>query len=473
MHIYNTLSGKKETFKKPLRRNINLFVCGPTVYDDAHIGHARTQITFDTIVRYLRSEKWNITYLQNITDIDDKIIAQAKKKKQNPKTLAKHFEKRYYEDLKKLNITSIDTFARATDHIPQIVKQVTTLLKKEYAYEIPKEGIYYNIKKFKDYGKLAKRTATQAEDGVSRIDEGIGKKNKGDFALWKFTNKNEPAWETKLGSGRPGWHIEDTAISEHYFGPQYDLHGGGLDLKFPHHEAEIAQQEAASGKKPFVKIWMHAGLFRIGGKKMSKSLGNFLTIRDFLKKHSANTLRWIALTHHYRSPAHYSEELARDAERSLQALGEITTKLKFIERKSTSREKEKAAEIKNAEKAFHAAMEDDFNTPKAIAEIFSLITRTNTRIWKLSKDEAKKIRASIEKQLTLLGIILPTQKTPKNIQELIKKRELSRESKQFVQADTLRKRIERLGYMVEDTPLGPISYERKNTTKTSSTRSRS
>ncbi|MDP2704078.1 MAG: cysteine--tRNA ligase [bacterium] len=470
MHIYDSLSGTKKILKKT-RDTLRLFVCGPTVYDDSHIGHARTQIAFDIIVRYLRARGWKIRYLQNITDVDDKIIKRAKEENKNPLNLAKKFEKSYYEDLKALNVTQVDTFARASDFIPQIVKQVKTLIRKGYAYTLKEQGVYFDIKKFKDYGKLGRRTVTQAEDGVSRIDDNINKRNKGDFALWKFVSvpkphtlvasgytlvNGEPVWGSPLGPGRPGWHIEDTAITEKYFGPQYDLHGGGLDLKFPHHEAEIAQQEAASGKKPFVKIWLHAGLIRVNEKKMSKSLGNFITIKDFLKLHPQEVLRWIVLSHHYRSPANYSEKLAENAKESMGTLREFLEKLVLVEKKGRGKNSKIKSAEERAKKDFHAAMEDDFNTPVALAALFTLVNEINKDVWLLSKKDARSIKKFLKETLQTLGISLKTEVVPEKVRKLAEKRDLSRAHKQFMQADALRKSIEALGYRVEDTPLGPL-----------------
>lgn len=471
MKIYNTLSGKKERLNIPKSRTLRLFVCGPTVYDDSHIGHARTQIAFDIIVRYLRARGWKVRYLQNITDVDDKIIKRAKEENLNPLDLAKKYEKSYHEDLEALNVKQVNTFARASDFIPQIVRQVQTLLKRGYAYVIEKQGIYFDIKKFKDYGKLSRRTVTQAEDGVSRIDDNLNKRNKGDFCLWKFVKVDkeleiadgEPVWGSPLGPGRPGWHIEDTAITETYFGPQYDLHGGGLDLKFPHHEAEIAQEEAASGKKPFVKIWMHAGLIRVNEKKMSKSLGNFITIKDFLKLHPPEALRWIVLSHHYRSPANYSKELVQSAEESLRTLREFLEKLTLVEKKGQGKNSKKIESAeKRTEKDFHAAMENDFNTPVALAALFTLANKLNKDVWLLSKKDAKNIKKFLQETLETLGISLKTEIIPEKARKLAEKRDLSRAHKQFMQADVLRKNIEALGYRVEDTPLGPLVRETQN-----------
>src|SRR3989344_9392375 len=305
MLVFNSLAKQKEEFAPRNGKKVNMFVCGPTVYDSSHIGHARTYISFDVIARYLWHLGYKVKYLQNITDIDDKIIDRAKKENKHPLKLAGEFEKIYYQDMKSLGINSVSKYAPATKYIKQIVSQVKRLKEKGFAYEIPGDGIYFDLSKLTDYGKLSGRTTEGAEDAVSRIDESINKRNKGDFALWKFSKPGEPKWKTELGEGRPGWHIEDTAITEKHFGPQYDIHGGARDLIFPHHEAEIAQMEGISGKKPMVRTWMHTGLLTINGEKMSKSLGNFITIRDFLEKQPARVLRFLMIKAHYRSPIDY------------------------------------------------------------------------------------------------------------------------------------------------------------------------
>ncbi len=454
IHIFNTLSGKKE--KLPRAQKINLFVCGPTVYDYSHIGHARTYLAFDVIVRYLRSRKINVFYLQNITDIDDKIIDRAQEKNIQPKTLAKEFEKAYYQDMKKLGINSVSKYARATNYIPAIVKQVKTLIKKGYAYEISGDGWYFDLSTFPDYGKLSHRTALQANDSVSRIDSSDKKRNVGDFALWKFSKSDEPSWKTEIGAGRPGWHIEDTAISESFFGPQYHLHGGAVDLKFPHHEAEIAQQESASGKKPFVKIWMHTGFLLINGEKMSKSIGNFTIIRDFLKTHSPETLRMMILSYHYRSPVDYTSTIAENAGKNIADIKEFLAKLSLVGNKNKSAE----FSISRSEKEFHAAMEDDFNTPKAIAAIFEFMNEVNKIIWKLSKTQAKEAFRFVNTSLNCLGLDLKPSKIPSQITILARQRELFRKDKQFIQSDALRKEIEQLGFTIEDTPAGPLILQK-------------
>ncbi len=454
LKIFNTLSGTKESL--PKKEVLNLFVCGPTVYDFSHIGHARTYIAFDNIVRYLKSAGEGIFYLQNITDIDDKIIDRAKEKGVAWKKLARDFEKAYRQDMKALGVKSVTCYARATDFIPEIVAQVETLIEKKHAYEIAGDGWYFDLATFPEYGKLSHRTAAQATDGVSRIDASISKRNAGDFCLWKFSKKGEPSWKTKLGAGRPGWHIEDTAISEKFFGPQYDLHGGAADLKFPHHEAEIAQQESASGKVPFVKIWMHTGFLLVNGEKMSKSLGNFTTIRDFLAAQKPETLRMIVASHHYRSPIDYTDALAHQANASLQRVRHFIARLQ-LKRKAGKISDTATTLLAAAEKEFTEAMNDDFNTPDALAALFNLLNSLEVTLWTLNKAEAAAIRKFLEAKFELFGISLKKAvKIPADIAKKAKERESFRIHKQFIQSDALRKELDALGYSIEDTPLGPL-----------------
>ena len=454
MQIYDTLSGEK----KPLPENgdkLKIFVCGPTVYDYAHIGNGRTYAAFDSIIRYLRSQRIKVYYLQNITDIDDKIIKRAAEEKKHPHTIANFFTRAYKQDMKALGVVSVNKYAKATGYIRQIVKQIQTLEAKGHAYKIDGEGYYFDIATFADYGKLSRRTAEQAEDSVSRIDEGINKRNKGDFCLWKFEKPGEPSWNTALGKGRPGWHIEDTAITEYFFGPQYDIHGGGIDLKFPHHEAEIAQQEAASGKKPMVKIWMHAGHLLVNSAKMAKSAGNFITIRDFLKKHPPVLFRYLVISHHYRSPLDYSDKLAEQTKNSIANLKQFLGKL-WLVRNSEAGKLDVADLLERSAKVFHAAMADDFNTPEALAAIFGVVNSVNQEIWNLSQRQAEVVANWVTSLLESLGVELKFPHIPMKIRGLAKQRNLLRTNQQFVPADDLRKQIEALGYIVDDTPAGPL-----------------
>lgn len=483
MYIYNSLSGKKEKISPPPKgKELKLFVCGPTVYDEPHIGHARTTVSFDIIAKFLRTEGFSLNYLQNITNIDDKIINRAKEHNENPFILAERFEGAYMDAMKMLGVDSVTTYARASDHIPEVIKQVHTLIQKEYAYRIEGDGYYFDIEKFEDYGKLSKRTALQAEDSISRIDEGIEKRNKGDFCLWKFVDvrntKNiseyvlvngEPAWNSPFGWGRPGWHIEDTAITEKYFGPQYDLHGGGIDLKFPHHEAEIAQQEAASGKKPFVRFWLHTGFVSIDGQKMAKSKKNFISVPEFFKKNGSdneitkNIFRMLVASHHYRSPMNFSWELFEQARVRTSSIVEFVTKLEFIKNSKKIDENENTIiDGEKIEQDFYDAMRDDFNTPLALGVLFSEINRISPYMFSLNKKDIDSFIHAVEKCLHIIGISIPRSIVPERVTHIMEERELSRAHKQFAHADTLRKEIEELGYEVEDTPLGPLVLKSKN-----------
>lgn len=435
--IYNTLSRKKEPLR--IKKKANLFVCGITAYDNPHIGHAKTYVFFDFFAKYLRSQGYDLFYLQNITDIDDKIIKRAKEKKISPKALAKEFEKQYLKEMKLLKVNSVTKYARATAHIKEIKSQIEKLIEKGAAYSI-EDGVYFDIKKSKDYGKLSGRTVLQAEDGVSRIDDSKGKRNKGDFCLWKFSKSGEPAWKSSFGKGRPGWHIEDTAIAEKYFGPRYDVHGGGRDLMFPHHEAEIALMEKISGKKPYVKYWMHTGFLTVNKKKMSKSLNNFITIKALLEKHEPRILRFLILKGHYRSSLDYSESKAKQAKKELERIDNYIESLKG----SPSRKDKNLNKIKREIKR---SLEDDFNTPIAISLIFELI----------KLPPSKEILSFIKEIDEYFNIFIKKKESiPKNVKELAKKREKERKNRNFKEADNIRKKIESLGYKVEDTEKGPI-----------------
>jgi len=447
MFLYNSLSRKKEELPTPeTQRKIRLFVCGPTVYDYAHIGHARTYILFDFFAKYLRSQGYEVTYLQNITDLDDKIIARAAERNVKPEKLAKEFTAAYFEDMQMLGVDAVDRYAPATDFIAQIAGQVERLIDKGFAYQIEGDGWYFDISKDTDYGKLSGRTVAQAEDGVSRIDDADAKRNRGDFCLWKFSKPGEPIWNVPIGAGRPGWHIEDTAISEYYFGPQYDIHGGGVDLKFPHHEAELAQQESASGLKPFVRFWMHTGFLTVDGQKMSKSLGNFITIEDFLKKNPPEVLRWIALANHYRSPVDFSDQLVEQARAALENLRNHYLELRQEDRKEEKRNDQNTLPV--WQERFNAALRDDLNTPQALATMFDVV--------KDNELSAKEKRVLLDQfdQVLGLNITRKTEEIPSPIKEMLEKYNECRVNKQFIQSDALRKEMEALGYEVRDAEQG-------------------
>ncbi len=464
--IYSTLSRKKEVFKPRKSKKVNFFVCGVTTYDFSHVGHARTYIAFDMIAKYLRQRGYDVCYLQNVTDVDDKIIKRAQEVGESSKKLARRFEKEYLADMRALGVNAPNAYARATDYIPEIISQAQRLLKKGYAYEIEGDGIYFDISKFKEYGKLSGRTSEQAQDAVSRIDESVNKHNRGDFALWRYSKKGEPTWRpapqgrgpSRLQAGRPGWHIEDTAITEKFFGPQYDIHGGAQDLIFPHHEAEVTQMESVSGKKPFVKYWLHTGFLTVKGEKMSKSLGNFVTIRDFLKVQSPRLLRYFILKTHYRSPIDYSEELLKQAESELGRVDEFVDRIKS-EIRSTKSQTNSKFQFQKFQTAFAKAMDDDFNTPLAISVLFDLIREGNAMLHeqRMTKASAKEILDFLKRIDEFFGFIFwgrKEQHIPAEVRRLAEQRKQLRESQNWQKADELRKEIEKRGWTVDDTPSG-------------------
>ena len=438
IRLYNTLTRKKEILRPIKDNNINLFICGPTVYDFPHIGHAKTYIQFDFIVRYLRHKKFKAFYLQNITDIDDKIIQRSKEKNISWKELSKKFEEIFYEDMKSLNVNSVDRYARATDYIKEIESQVKRLIQKGYAYKI-EDGYYFDLSKFKGYGKLSKRKYLEAEDSVTRIDESINKRNKGDFCLWKFSKKDEPFWESELGKGRPGWHIEDTAITEKFFGPQYDIHGGARDLIFPHHEAEIAQMESISGKKPLARYWIHTGFLNIQGSKMSKSLKNFITIREALKKYDYKILRFFFFINNYRKPIDFSDDNLEQAKNSLERIKEFILKSKNKKGNIDNRY------IEKTKKLFFNDLDDDFDTPKAISVLFDFIRESN-------KKEPGKNCYELLKEINEIFDLFDfnEDKIPKEIINLAKEREKCRKEKNWKKSDEIRELIRKKGYLMED-----------------------
>ncbi|MFA6189972.1 MAG: cysteine--tRNA ligase [Candidatus Staskawiczbacteria bacterium] len=465
MKIYNTLSGKKEIVKPIKSKKINLFVCGPTVYDYSHIGHARTYVIFDAFVKYLRAQGFTVFYLQNITDTDDKIIARAREKGVTPKDLAEAFEKEYLKDMKALSVNSVSKYARATNHIKEIISQVQRLQVKDYAYEIAGDGIYFDISKFKNYGKLAGRTALQAEDSVSRIDYSKDKKNRGDFCLWKFSGTHtvdnaEPVWPAPFGAGRPGWHIEDTAITEKFFGAQYDIHGGARDIIFPHHEAEIAQMEAVSGKSPLVKYWMHTGFLTVNNQKMGKSLGNFITINDLLKRCPVNYLRFFIVKNLWSSPVDYSESTMIEVKSAVDKVEEMLRKVKSskLQVKSST---QNIKLIKKFKEDFYKELEDDFNTPKAFAVMFDFVSKTNILLEKgaISKKESSDIYKLFQEINKIFGFInfeKVNKAIPPEVKKLAKLRDLHRKNKDWQKADEVRLQIEKKGFVVQDSEAGPI-----------------
>ncbi len=448
MKVYNTLTREKDELVPTVKNKINLFVCGPTVYDFSHIGHAKTYVQFDVVVKYLRWKGYDVFYLQNITDIDDKIINRSNETGEDALKLAKRFEEEYYKDMNSLKVTSVTQYARATDYIAEIISQVKRLIEKG-AYEL-EDGIYYDLSKFSDYGKLSKQKIEELKK--HRVDPNDQKKNPGDFVLWKKAKPGEPTWESPFGLGRPGWHIEDTAITEKFFGPNYDVHGGGMDLIFPHHEAEIAQMELISGNPPLVKYWMHTGFLRIAGDKMGKSLGNFTTIRQALEKYKPEVLRYFFMSVHYRGPIDYTSESLEQAKNSLQRVQDFIYKLQEI----TREDGETAGDlVQDVKQDFIDAMDDDFEVSRALASVFELVNEGNKVLSDLSKSGAEEIINLLKEVNKILDVFsFVKEDLGEDIQKLVDEREEARKNKDWKKSDELRDVIKSKGYLVEDTPEG-------------------
>ncbi len=446
MDIYSTLTRSKENFETINENRVNLFVCGPTVYDDAHIGHGRTYISFDTIKRYLEYSGYAVFYIQNITDIDDKIINRSKESGIPAHDIARKFEKRYIEDMTKLNVTGVNLFARATDHLGEIIDQIQRLIDKGFAYE-SEDGVYFEIEKFEEFGKLSNRKIDELESHRELAE--TTKRNEQDFALWKKREGvDEPVWPSPWGDGRPGWHIEDTAITEYYFGEQYDVHGGGLDLIFPHHEAEITQMEAVSGKSPMVRYWLHTGFLNVNGEKMSKSLNNFITIRDLLNDWDADTFRFFVLSTHYRSPIDFSKDSLHQSQKSLEKIKKFYTSLD-VEGSNAGSDLEA---LTVAKKEFFNSMDDDFNTPKAIASIFVLIS--DCKSIDLSDDDKIAVKSFLDDVSQILGIDFTLEEVSAGSDDLLNLitdvRSELRAAKQYDLSDKIRDELNNLGYEIND-----------------------
>ena len=446
MDIYSTLTRSKENFETINENRVNLFVCGPTVYDDAHIGHGRTYISFDTIKRYLEYSGYAVFYIQNITDIDDKIINRSKESGIPAHDISRKFEKRYIEDMTKLNVTGVNLFARATDHLGEIIDQIQRLIDKGFAYE-SEDGVYFEIEKFEEFGKLSNRKIDELESHRELAE--TTKRNEQDFALWKKREGvDEPVWPSPWGDGRPGWHIEDTAITEYYFGEQYDVHGGGLDLIFPHHEAEITQMEAVSGKSPMVRYWLHTGFLNVNGEKMSKSLHNFITIRDLLNDWDADTFRFFVLSTHYRSPIDFSKDSLHQSQKSLEKIKKFYTSLDV---EGSNAESDLEA-LTVAKKEFFNSMDDDFNTPKAIASIFVLIS--DCKSIDLSDDDKIAVKSFLDDVSQILGIDFTLEEVSAGSDDLLNLitdvRSELRAAKQYDLSDKIRDELNNLGYEIND-----------------------
>jgi cysteinyl-tRNA synthetase len=464
LKLFNTMSRKKEVFKPLDNKKVKMFVCGITEYDYVHLGHARTYAFYDTLVRYLRYLGYKVTYLQNVTDVghlletgEDKIIKKAKEERKDPMEIVKFFMNHHLTAFDKMRFLRPDMLKRATHHIDEIIEQVQTLIDKGYAY-VSNGSVYFEVSKFKDYGRLSSKVPKKLIVGA-RVQVNPDKKDPRDFALWiKAPPEHILKWESPWSLGYPGWHIEDTAIAMKYFGPQYDIHGGAIELAFPHHEAEIAQAEATTGIKPYVKYWVHTGLLTINKVKMSKSLGNFIRIVDALDKDDPETLRlWMASTH-YRKPLDYNDT---DLEMAKKKVEKIVTTLEKIDdnlKKTKHVKPVFAPKIEKLRKKFFDALDDDMNTSLALTYFFRIISLINKQIEK--KKFSKKDLTYAKKVINELGQffqIIPEikkQKLPSKIKKLIDRRERARKEKDWKKADEIRTKLKKMGILLEDTPDG-------------------
>ena len=459
MQIYNTQTRRKEEFKPIEPGKVRIYCCGPTVYNYFHIGNARPFIVFDTLRRYLEHKGYEVKYVQNFTDIDDKMIRRANEEGITVKELGDRFIAEYFKDAQALGIRPATVHPRATEHIGDIIKLVKTLQDKGYAYEVNGD-VYFDTKKDSGYGKLSGQNLDDLEAGA-RIDVDDVKRNPADFALWKAQKPGEPAWDSPWGKGRPGWHIECSAMSMKYLGETFDIHCGGKDLLFPHHENEVAQSECATGK-PFARYWMHNGFININNEKMSKSAGNFFTVRDILKEYEAEDVRMFMLSAQYRSPINFSRELIAQAHASLQRLYTARDNLAFLLKNAkaqplTEAEKALLARVKEAADRFDAAMDDDLNTADAMGALFEIVREANVGLNAESSKEAVETTLNTLLELCdVLGLLAKKQEDglPEDIQHLADERAQARKEKNWKRSDELRDQIKAAGYMIEDTPQG-------------------
>jgi len=493
LKIYNTLSRRKEELAPIKEGRVSIYLCGPTVYENSHLGHALGPVVFDSIKRYLEHKGFKVTFVINITDVEDKIINRARELGKSVEELAQEVTTNYFECMEKLGVTSVDHYPRVSQHINEIIAHIQRLIKLGIAYELDGD-VYFEVSKFSPYGKLSGQRLEEMAAGA-RVEVDERKRHPADFALWKAAKPGEPSWESPWGKGRPGWHIECSVMSMKYLGETFDIHGGGRDLIFPHHENEIAQSEAAT-HKPFVKYWLHNGLMQLRGEKMSKSTGVLVTISELLERHHPETVRFFLLSSHYRNPIDFSEERLDEARRALDGFQNLFERIENITGKSvyglgedyfppdantlSPPEKDFLQQIQVADDSFHLAMDDDFNTAGAIAALFTLAAETNKFIDARNLEEPDKATEA-EKELLLAagaqirrlgkilgllgyaiyegvttrvkGVIAPSDE---QIEAHIKKRDKARRKGDYKTADRIRSQLASLGIILKDTPTGTI-----------------
>ena len=457
MKILNTLTRRKEEFVPINEGKVGIYVCGPTVYDYIHIGNARPMIVFDTLRRYLEYKGYDVNYVANCTDGDDKIIKRANEEGVDASVISERYIAEVKKDMAALNVREATTHPKATEEIPDMIEMVKTLIEKGYAYEV-NGTVYFRTRKFKDYGKLSKKNIDDLRSGnrdllVSGVDE---KEDPLDFVLWKPKKEGEPSWPSPWGDGRPGWHLECSVMSKKYIGDVIDIHAGGEDLVFPHHENEIAQSEAANGTE-FARYWMHNGFLKINNEKMSKSLGNFFTVREIAEKYPLQVIRFFMLSAHYRSPLNFSADLVEASKNGLERILTAVDRLKSISGTEGEVDKAVADEMDAFVKKYEAAMDDDLNTADAISVIFELVKYANVNVTEEStKATVELVLNTVTKLCDILGIITEKKKEilDSDIEALIEERQAARKAKNFARADEIRDQLSDMGIILEDTREG-------------------
>jgi len=460
MKIYNTMTRQKEELVPVHEGEVRIYACGPTVYNYFHIGNARPFIIFDTLRRYLIHKGFKVTFVQNFTDIDDKLIRRAEEEHTTVEELANRYIDEYFKDADALGVMRADVHPRATRHIGEIIKLISKLIKNGYAYEAQGD-VYFDTQAYPGYGKLSGQNLEEREAGA-RIEVDDVKKNPMDFALWKAQKPGEPAWKSPWGMGRPGWHIECSAMSMKYLGETFDIHCGGVDLIFPHHENEIAQSEGATGH-PFAKYWMHNGHINVDNRKMSKSLGNFFTVREIAAEYDLEAVRMFMLSAQYRSPINFSRDLIEQAKASLERLYTARNNALFLlesapDRAMSPEEEAFAARGSEAVARFDAAMDDDLNTADALGAIFDWARDMNATLSSIAPSRAA-IQAGLDALGEMTGVLGILSKkldtTPEDVKKLVEERQKAKKEKRFADADRIRSEVLAKGYVIEDTPAGP------------------
>lgn len=457
MKILNTLTRKKEEFVPIKEGKVGIYVCGPTVYDYIHIGNARPMIVFDTLRRYLIYKGYDVNYVSNFTDVDDKIIRRANEEGVDASVISERYIAEVKKDMEALNVMEATTHPKATEEIPDMIAMVEELIEKGYAYEV-NGTVYFRTRKFEDYGKLSKKNIDDLRSGnrdllVSGVDE---KEDPLDFVLWKPKKEGEPSWPSPWGDGRPGWHLECSVMSKKYIGDVIDIHAGGEDLIFPHHENEIAQSEAANGTE-FARYWMHNGFLKINNEKMSKSLGNFFTVREISEKYPLQVIRFFMLSAHYRSPLNFSADLVEASKNGLERILTAVDRLKSLKGVSGNVDSLVAAELDTFVKKFEDAMDDDLNTADAISVIFELVKYANVNVNETSSsDTVALVLSKIEMLCDVLGIITEKKEEllDSDIEALINERQEARKARNFARADEIRDQLASMGIILEDTREG-------------------